>query len=113
MHYSAIFNYHVCINNSNTRYHSSFQVKQAALGLMYFKLTRHLGNRETIDLKCCSYVVIVILLMNRTLNKDEPVTESALTLVCNRGLFIKIKCLVALQPYHVIQNKALHLQCLS
>lgn len=52
-------------------------MKQAALGLAYFKLIRHFGNWETRDLKCCSYVVIIILLMNRTLNKDEPVTESA------------------------------------
>lgn len=96
MHYSAIFNYHICINNGNTRRRSSFQVKQAALGLVYFKLTRHFGNWETMDLKRCSYVVIIILLMNRSLNKDEPVTESALMLVCDQGLFIKIRCLVVL-----------------
>lgn len=57
MHYSAIFNYHICINNGNTR-HCSFQVKQAALRLMCFKLTRHLGSWETIDLKHRSCVVI-------------------------------------------------------
>lgn len=76
MHYSAIFNYHICINNGNTRRHSSFQAKQAALGLTYFKLTRHLGNWETTDLKRRSSVVITIPLISRTLNKDEPVTVS-------------------------------------
>lgn len=59
---------------------ATLQAKKAALGLMCSKFIRHLGNQETIDLKCCSYVLIIILLLNRTWNNYEPAPESALML---------------------------------
>jgi len=109
-HYSADFDYHICINNSNTRYHSSS--KANSLGARALSLPETLAVGKPLTLKSCSYMIIIILLMNRTLNKDEPITESALMLVCNRGLFTKIRSSVALQSYHIMQNNALHLQCL-